>query len=49
MKIITKNFLWNEKKSLMKSFDLEEIEEKTDAVFAQISMSVEHHIPHLEQ
>ena len=43
VKIRIKNFLWDDKTGLPESFAREEIEEKTDAVFAHIVMSVKHH------
>lgn len=40
VKIRIKNYLWDDKTGLPESFNLDEIEEKTDAVFAHVLMSV---------
>ena len=43
IKIKIKDYLWDEETGLPESFAPDEIEEKTDAVFAHLLMSVRHH------
>ena len=43
IKVKIKDYLWDEKTGLPESFGLDEIEEKTNAVFAHLLTSVRHH------
>ena len=49
IKVCIKDYLWDEKTGLPESFAPEEIDEKTDAVFAHLLTSVRHHTWQMSQ